>query len=117
VLSSGAGRARGPDGENESALAKADRPDLDGVGAAGQRDQVACADIARQDVILHNQPRYRWRQAMSSGRQIRHVRQANRLQGRRAAASWTALSPAEAMSLSVYNLPEGPGTCLTGRTS
>jgi hypothetical protein len=59
VLSSGAGRAHGPDGENEPALAEADGPDLDNAGAAGQCDQVACADIAGQDLILHIQERYR----------------------------------------------------------
>jgi len=59
VLRSGAGSAHGPDSEDEPALAQADGPDLDDAGAAGQRDQVACADIAGQDLILHIQERYR----------------------------------------------------------
>ena len=53
ALSSGAGHAHGPDGENESAVAEAYGLDLDGVGTARQRDQVACVHIARQDVVLH----------------------------------------------------------------
>ena len=53
ALSSGAGHARGPDGEDEPTLAEAYGLDLEGVATARQRDQVACVDIAWQDVVLH----------------------------------------------------------------
>jgi hypothetical protein len=54
-----------PDGQDETALAEADRADQDGAGSARKRDDVTGTDITGQDGVFH-------RYDVSVGRSLCH---------------------------------------------